>query len=208
MDKMYRYQRHFYDLTRKYYLFGRDKMIAEMNVQQGERVLEVGCGTCRNLILLAKKYKDAHFYGLDASAEMLITAQAKIDAAGLTKQITLRQELAEDLDAQKTFNLSEPFDAIFFSYSITMIPTWRESIAAALDNIKDGHSIYIVDFWDQKDLPAWFRAVLKNWLKQFHVNHWADLMPHLESLQNQGLGELSVTSIFKRYSFLATFKKK
>ena len=26
MDRMYRYQRHIYDLTRKYYLLGRDRI--------------------------------------------------------------------------------------------------------------------------------------------------------------------------------------
>ena len=26
MDKMYRHQRYFYDLTRKYYLLGRDRL--------------------------------------------------------------------------------------------------------------------------------------------------------------------------------------
>ncbi len=37
MDHMYRYQRHFYDVTRKYYLFGRDTLIREMNPASGPR---------------------------------------------------------------------------------------------------------------------------------------------------------------------------
>ena len=32
MDKMYRHQRYFYDLTRKYYLLGRDRLINEMKI--------------------------------------------------------------------------------------------------------------------------------------------------------------------------------
>ncbi|MDH4412604.1 MAG: SAM-dependent methyltransferase, partial [Rhizobium sp.] len=31
MDRMYRYQRHIYDLSRKYYLLGRDHMIAGLD---------------------------------------------------------------------------------------------------------------------------------------------------------------------------------
>ena len=49
MDAMYRYQRHIYDLTRKYYLFGRDRMIDRLAVPEGGTVLEVACGTGRNL---------------------------------------------------------------------------------------------------------------------------------------------------------------
>lgn len=124
MDRMYRLQRYFYDATRKYYLLGRDQLLNEMSVRSGERVLEVGCGTARNLIILARRHPDAHFYGLDASAAMLETAQAKTDNAGL-KNITLKTALADDFSFDGTFGLAVPFDKIFFSYSISMIPPWQ-----------------------------------------------------------------------------------
>src|SRR5688500_20359773 len=92
MDRMYRLQRYFYDVTRKYYLLGRDQLLNEMEVQPGEYVLEAGCGTARNLIILARRHPDAHFFGLDASAAMLETAQAKIDKAK-AKNIILKTVL-------------------------------------------------------------------------------------------------------------------
>ncbi len=85
MDRMYRLQRYFYDLTRKYYLLGRDRLLDEMDVSDGETVLEVGCGTARNLIILAKRRPTANLYGLDASNAMLETARAKIDRARCQK---------------------------------------------------------------------------------------------------------------------------
>ena len=206
MDKMYRRQRYFYDLTRKYYLLGRDKLIEKMNVADGENVLEVGCGTGRNLIILARKFPNSNFYGLDASAEMLKTAEAKIDAKNL-KNISLKTALADDFDYRKTFSLENPFDTIYFSYSISIIPTWKESIENALANLKPGRSVYVVDFYDQKDLPAWFRRTLKSWLKQFHVKYPKELLPHLENLEMQNSGKLSVNSIYKSYAFIAEFKK-
>jgi S-adenosylmethionine-diacylgycerolhomoserine-N-methlytransferase len=204
MDKMYRHQRYFYDLTRKYYLLGRDKLLAEMNVQVGENVLEVGCGTARNLKILAKKYPNTNFFGLDASSEMLKTAEEK--TANL-KNITLKAALADNFKYQQTFSLDKQFDAIYFSYAISMIPPWKESIANALANLKQGGSFYIVDFYDQKNLPVFFQNILQGWLRQFHVQFWGDLMPHLESLEKQGLGELKITPLYKRYSFIAEFKK-
>ncbi|MGI8668382.1 MAG: class I SAM-dependent methyltransferase, partial [Aridibacter sp.] len=141
MDKMYRYQRYFYDFSRKYYLLGRDKLISEMDVRKGENILEIGCGTSRNLIILAKKYPNTNFFGLDASAAMLETARKKIDAEGL-KNVILKNALADDFTYLKTFNLTKPFDTIYFSYSITMIPAWREAIQNALANLKNGRSFY------------------------------------------------------------------
>lgn len=202
MDRMYRLQRYFYDLTRKYYLLGRDQLLDEMTIQPGQRVLEAGCGTARNLIILAKRHPEAMFYGLDASAAMLETAQAKADAAGV-KNVVLKTALADDFTATETFDLTDKFDKIFFSYSISMIPPWRESIENALINLKPNGSIFIVDFYDQKDLPGPFRIFLKWWLMNFHVKFWPELMPYLESLPQ----EVNIKSLFRRYSFIASIRK-
>jgi S-adenosylmethionine-diacylgycerolhomoserine-N-methlytransferase len=206
MDRMYRHQRYFYDLTRKYYLLGRDRLLSEIDVQAGENVLEAGCGTGRNLIILAKRFPQANFFGLDASGEMLRTAQAKSGAENL-KNLTFKTALADTFDYRETFALAEPFDTIFFSYSISMIPVWRESIQNALANLKSGRSVYIVDFYDQQDLPRWFQKILKGWLKKFHVQFWGDLMPYLKDLEKQGVGKLKITSVARRYAFIAEFKK-
>jgi S-adenosylmethionine-diacylgycerolhomoserine-N-methlytransferase len=55
MNRTYRHQRHIYDVTRKYYLFGRDRLIARLDPPAGGRVLEIGCGTARNLIAAARR---------------------------------------------------------------------------------------------------------------------------------------------------------
>ena len=80
MDKMYRRQRHIYDLSRKYYLIGRDEAIARLRPASGESVLEIGCGTGRNLVKAARAYPRAKFFGIDVSREMLDTAAASIRA--------------------------------------------------------------------------------------------------------------------------------
>ena len=53
--------------------------------------MEIGCGTARNLIAIARRYPEARLYGLDASAEMLETAQATIGEAGLEDRVVLLQ---------------------------------------------------------------------------------------------------------------------
>jgi S-adenosylmethionine-diacylgycerolhomoserine-N-methlytransferase len=207
MDRMYRLQRYFYDATRKYYLLGRDRLLREMQLQPGDRVLEIGCGTARNLIRLARQRPDVACYGLDASHEMLDTAAAKVRRRGLESRITLRPCLAEELDHARTFGLDAPFDAAFFSYSLSMIPTWPEAIAAALANLKPHATLYVVDFWDQGGWPRWFRSLLKTWLDLFHVVHRPELLDHLRELEARGVGRLTIEPVARRYAYIATFRK-
>src|SRR5436190_741980 len=49
MDRVYRRQRHIYDLSRKFFLLGRDRLIGALKPPPGGQVLEIGCGTARNL---------------------------------------------------------------------------------------------------------------------------------------------------------------
>lgn len=204
MDSMYRYQRYFYDATRKFYLLGRDRLIEKMKIDAGDTVAEIGCGTGRNLRILAERYPNARFFGLDASAEMLETARSK---AGEIKNLHFQTALADNFEHLETFGLAEPLDVIFFSYSISMIPPWRESIKQALANLKPGGTMYMVDFYDQKELPSWFRAILTGWLRQFHVQFWSDLIPFLYDLDRAATGILEIEGVARRYAFIASFKK-
>ncbi len=207
MDNIYRYQRYFYDLTRKYYLLGRDTIIREMPIQAGDRVLEMGCGTARNMIILAKKHPQAHFYGIDASKEMLITARQNADHAKVGDRISLEPALADQVNYKQTFSLEEPFDIVFFSYALTMIPTWKESLQTAFDNLKPGGYLYIVDFWDQKDLPKWFQGLLTWWLAKFHVRYEPELIDYLHSMRPQCETDFTIHPIFKRYALWTCLQK-
>ena len=78
MDAIYRHQRFIYDLTRRNYLFGRDQLIADLEPPAGGSVIEIGCGTARNLLCAAKLYPKAKFFGIDVSEEMLKTARTLV----------------------------------------------------------------------------------------------------------------------------------
>lgn len=206
MDRMYRLTRHIYDASRKYYLLGRDHLIENLNAGNGEHVCEVGCGTARNLIKLAKEYPAAHFYGLDASDEMLKTAQNSLNKNGAEK-IKIAQAYAQSFDPAALFGLSKPLDKIFFSYSLSMIPPWRESIEHTYSLLPSGGEIHIVDFGDMAGLPKWFKKFLYFWLKLFHVFHKPEILEHLKNISSEGRGTLSFTPLYKGYAWYAVLKK-
>src|SRR5258708_39824459 len=82
MNRMYRRQRHIYDGTRRYYLLGRDQLISRLQPDAGTSVLEIGCGTGRNLVLASRLYPNARLFGIDVSTEMLSSAIAPISCTG------------------------------------------------------------------------------------------------------------------------------
>lgn len=169
MDRLYRHQRHIYDLTRKYYLLGRDRLIARLAPPLGGRVLEVGCGTARNLVLAAHSWPDAQFFGIDLSAEMLSTASQMVKRAGLAGCIRLARADATRFDPALLFGVP-CFSRIVFSYSLSMIPDWRAAIGRALLWLPEGGEVHIVDFGGQERLPPWVRTGLRGWLRRFHVD--------------------------------------
>lgn len=207
MDRIYRSQRHIYDLTRRYYLLGRDMMIKQMEVRPGDRVLEVGCGTARNLIHVARQHPTARLYGLDVSAEMIKSARASLVRHRLSERVHLQRLPAETLHHWHSFGCEEPFDVIFFSYTLSMIPTWQAAVDAALTNLKPGRSLWVVDFWDQAELPRWFARLLRWWLARFHVQHRPELLEYFQQLQTKGRVRLTIQPMYRRYAYLARLQK-
>ena len=104
MDRMYRWQHSFYDVTRKPYLLGRDRLIAALAPPFGSAVLEIGCGTGRNLVAAARMWPHARFFGYDISEVMLDHARRSVRRAGLESRIALTQGDACSFDPRHAFH--------------------------------------------------------------------------------------------------------
>jgi S-adenosylmethionine-diacylgycerolhomoserine-N-methlytransferase len=199
MDGVYRRQRYIYDFTRKYYLFGRDSLIRELRVAPGESVVEIGCGTARNLILIARRFPKATLFGLDASQEMLKTAQASIDGAGLQDRIVLAHGYAETL-SPALFGADRPFDHAIFSYSLSMIPQWKQALGSAA---AASTKIHAVDFGDLTGLGGWGAGLMKSWLALFHVTPRMEILSALEQVKRlYPKDESQLRLLTGRYAFL------
>jgi len=169
MDRVYRWQRPIYDLTRKYYLFGRDRLIRELDARPGMAVLEIGCGTGRNLAQVAKVWPGVRLHGLDISSEMLRSARKQLGHAG-----TLALGDATRFDAKALLG-RDGFERVMLSYAVSMIPNWEAALEQAAATLAPGGSLHIVDFGDCSGLPGPLRHLLLGWLARFHVTPRVDL---------------------------------
>ena len=206
MDAIYTRQRHIYDATRKFYLLGRDGLVAELAPPPGGSVLEIACGTGRNLVAIAGRYPDARCYGLDISSAMLATARQSIARADLASRVTLAEADATSFDPATLFGRSR-FDRVVISYALSMIPPWREALDHAAALLAPGGSLHLVDFGDGRGLPGVFNAALGAWLAKFHVSPRRDL-PEAVDAAARDHGLLAVTRcIYRGYAISARLRQ-
>lgn len=157
LQSYYRLHSKVYDATRWSFLFGRESLLNRLpDLPPRPRILEIGCGTGRNIEYLQYLFPDAHIYGVDLSAEMLKKAHRKINDS---RQVTLMHSRygSEPLD-------TEAFDLILLSYSLTMTGDRTEAILQQIyDDLKAHGHIAVVDF--HYSPFRWFRR----WMKKNHV---------------------------------------
>ena len=97
----------------------RDVGLQKLNIQEGEKVLEIGFGTGHCILSLARSAGDTgKTYGLDLSEGMLKITASRIEKAGLSEKV--------DLQCGDALNLPYPefyFDAVFMSFTLELFDT-------------------------------------------------------------------------------------
>jgi S-adenosylmethionine-diacylgycerolhomoserine-N-methlytransferase len=199
MNRMYRRQRHIYDGTRRYYLLGRDRLIEGLAPKAGGSVLEIGCGTGRNLVLAAQLYPEAQFFGIDVSTEMLTSAISAISRRGLDARIRVAHGDATAFNPENLFEVTL-FDHVMISYSLSMIPDWRRVLQTAASRLKPGGRLHVVDFGRQEHLPGIVGALLLHWLALFHVTPRDDLERELSDMARGSGAGLAFERPFRGYA--------
>lgn len=202
MDRMYRRQRYIYDATRKYYLLGRDRLIGRINPRSGARILEIGCGTGRNLILAARRYPTAILHGVDVSTEMLAYASGAIARAGLSARVSIAQADATTFVPADLFGTAA-FERIIISYTLSMIPNWPAALERAIAALAPGGELHIIDFGGQERLPRVLRWLLRRWLALFGVKPCDRLASELAARAARQDGFVLVDDLYRGYAHYA-----
>jgi len=161
-----------YDVTRWTFLFGRERILRRIaTVSSPRRILEVGCGTGRNLQSLRRIFPQADITGIDLSADMLRIARRKAGGVKLIQQ---------PYDAP----LGGNYDLVLFSYALSMFnPGWEQAIHAAKRDLAPGGMLAIVDFSHTRS------GAFRRWMGVNHVRMeghlWQESRAALEPLVDE-----------------------
>ena len=124
MNRTYRHQRHIYDFTRKYFLLGRDRLIAQPRAARRRRGprdrLRHRTQSHRRRGPLSRR---ARLFGIDVSTEMLdLGVRDASPAPASRSQMRARPRATPPASIPRPCSGSRGSTAIFISYSLSMIP--------------------------------------------------------------------------------------
>lgn len=117
----------------------RSKAVSRLEIKPGSPVLEVGCGTGRNLEpLLQAVGASGHVYGVDLSEGMLAEAQELCARREWHNVELIRADAVE-------YVLPEAVDGIIFSLSYAVIPRHMDALRHAWNQLRPGGYLVIMD---------------------------------------------------------------
>jgi S-adenosylmethionine-diacylgycerolhomoserine-N-methlytransferase len=182
ITRYYRFHAGIYDFTRWTFLRGRENLIRLAAAYcHPKNILEVGCGTGKNLLHLGRLFPEAQLCGLDLSPHMLAQAHQKL--RGLGQRVSL-VEAAYDRPVTPG-----RFDLVVFSYALSMFnPGWEAALLTAGQDLGPGGTVAVVDFHDSPSRR------FKSWMGVNHVRLDSHLLPRLRKMFPSG--EWSVPSAF------------
>ena len=161
LNRYYKWTKPVYDVTRKYYLLGRDRVLRELAREDWSTLVEIGPGTGRNLLKLAASKPGATLGGVEPCDEMLEFAQRRLPGAHFV------HGFAETTDYTQL--VGGPIDRILFSYCLSMVGDRGAALDRAYEALAPGGQVVVVDFADLSGLPGLAGRALRKWLETFHV---------------------------------------
>ena len=119
----------------------REELISQANVQPGQHILDVGCGTGTFVVLLKRQYASAQVVGLDPDPKALRRAKSKVRRAAVSVQ--LDEGFADELPYKES-----SFDRVFSSFMFHHLEgeEREKSLKEVFRVLKPGGSFHLLDF--------------------------------------------------------------
>ena len=151
---------------------GRVAAIDLLEIQPGNRVLEVGVGTGLNLPLYSR---DCNVTGIDISKEMLRKAEERVQTLGMVNTSLMV------MDGSKLAFPDDSFDRVIATYVISAVPDPVKTLLEMRRVCKpSGHLVILNHFKSENPVIGMFEKLLAPVCTKIGFNTELKLMPLLE----------------------------
>lgn len=118
----------------------RPKAIASLNLQPGDTVIDLCCGTGLNFPLLEKAIgSEGKIIGVDLTEGMLAQAQKRVEKNGWANVELVQSDAA-------SYQFPTGVDGIISTWGITLVPECERAIQNASQVLSPGKPLVILDF--------------------------------------------------------------
>ncbi len=162
---IYRKRAKRYDLTANLYrLVGfrepayREMAVEALDLQPGNTVVEIGCGTGLNFPLLQEAVgPEGKIVGVDLTDAMLTQAQKRVEDEGWSNVELVQGDAAQ-------YQFPNGVDGIISSFAITLVPEFDQVVRNGAEALSPGKRWVILDFKLPTKQPARLLVPLTVWL--------------------------------------------
>jgi ubiquinone/menaquinone biosynthesis C-methylase UbiE len=126
----------------------KDALLQQANIQDGHRVLDLGCGTGTLALLVKTAHRGAEVRGFDADPEALRLARIKLGAAGIAVQLDQGRASALPYGAA---SFDRVFSSLFFHH--LCLESKLEAMREVLRVLSPGGEFHIAD-WGKPTGPV------------------------------------------------------
>jgi ubiquinone/menaquinone biosynthesis C-methylase UbiE len=138
-SKRYDFTSNLYDLIGFRSSHYRKQAVRELSLRQGDRVVEIGCGTGLNFALILQAIgPEGKLIGVDMTDAMLEWAKKRTKENGWTNVELIQCDAA-------SFNFPKDTDAVISTFALTLSPAFDQVISNAAECLKKGRRMVVLD---------------------------------------------------------------
>lgn len=157
-----------------------DLMADRLQINSGDRVLDVGCGVGGPGVRIARR-TGAQLTGISVSRQQIARANARAASAGLADRVEFRHANAMELPFAE-----ESFDAAIALESIIHMPDREKVLGQIARTLRPGGRLVLTDFFERGPIPEAKRPAVNRYLRDFLMT-LADFEDYPAMVRQSGL---------------------
>ncbi len=200
---IYRKRAKHYNITANlYYLIGlreweyRKKAVDALNLQGGDTVVEIGCGTGLNFSLLQQAIgPDGKIIGVDLTDAMLAQARKRIEEKGWANIELVLSDAA-------SYKFPQGIDGVISTFALTLVAEYDKVIQNGCRALKPGKRWVVIDLKMPSGRVSWLAPLLVFLTRPFGITIELEERHLWESI-NKYLRNTSLIELYMGFVYIA-----